>query len=85
MRQIEVNGNNQKQLEIVYHNKIHEINVALKKMYAQYNNWDTVDEKTKSIMNTKEEFKRRCIDYMLEMRKGYIHKLNDARNGYVLE
>lgn len=59
MRQIEVNGNNQKQLE--------------------------VDEKTKSIMNTKEEFKRRCIDYMLEMRKGYIHKLHDIRKGCVFE
>lgn len=33
MKQIEVNGNNQKQLEIVYHNKIHGINAALKKMY----------------------------------------------------
>ena len=42
MRQIEVTGNNQKQLEIVYHNKIHEINLALKKMYEQYHNWDTV-------------------------------------------
>lgn len=45
MRQIEVTGNNQKQLEIVYHNKIHEINATLKKMYEQYNNWDAVDEK----------------------------------------
>lgn len=85
MKRVEVNGNNQKQLEIVYHNKIHEINLALKKMYEQYNHWDTVDEKTKSIMHTKEEFKRRCIDYMLEMRKGYIHKLHDVRNGFAHE
>lgn len=85
MRQIEVTGNNQKQLEIIYHNKIHELNAALKKMYEQYNNWDAVDEKTKSIMHTKEEFKRRCIDYTLEMRKGYIHKLYNVRNGRIYE
>ena len=85
MKRVEVNGNNQKQLEIIYHNKIHEINAKLKKLYEQYHNWDAVDEKTKSIMKTKEEFKHRCIDYMLEMRKGYIHKLHDVRNCYVLE
>ena len=85
MRQIEVTGNDQKQLEFIYHNKIHEINTKLKKLYEQYNHWDTVDEKTKSIMHTKEEFKRRCIDYMLEMRKGYIRKLHDVRKGFVIE
>lgn len=85
MIQIEVTGNNQKQLENIYHSKIHEINAALKKMYEQYNDWESVDVKTKSIMPTKEEFKRRCIDYMLEMRKGYIHKLHDVRSGYVSE
>ena len=85
MKQIEVTGNNQKQLENIYHSKIHDINAALKKMYDQYNNWESVDAKTKSIMPTKEEFKRRCIDYMLEMRKGYIHKLHDVRNGCVFE
>ncbi len=40
MRQIEVTGNNQKQLESVYRNKIHELNAALKNMYEQYNNWE---------------------------------------------
>lgn len=85
MRQIQVTGCNQKQLENVYHNKIHEINSSLKKMYEQYNNWESVDEKTKSIMHTKEEFKKRCIDYMIEMRKGYIEKLHDVRNGYINE
>ena len=85
MRQIEVTGNNQKQLEIIYNNKIHEINAALKKMYEQYNNWDAADEKTKLIMHTKEEFKRRCIDYTLEMRKSYIRKLHNVRNGYCIE
>lgn len=85
MKRIEVNGNNQKQLEIVYHNKIHEINATLKKMYEQYNNWDAADEKTKLIMHTKEEFKRRCIDYTLEMRKSYIRKLHNVRNGYCIE
>ena len=33
MRQIEVTGNDQKQLEFIYHNKIHEINAKLKKLY----------------------------------------------------
>ena len=59
--------------------------MELKKMYEQHYNGNTEDEKTKSIMHTKKEFKRRCIDYMLEMRKGYIHKLHDVRNGYVHE
>lgn len=72
MRQIEVTGNNQKQLEIIYHNKIHEINAALKKMYEQYNNWDAADEKNK-------------VDYTLEMRKSYIRKLHNVRNGYCIE
>ena len=33
----------------------------------------------------KEEFKRRCIDYTLEMRKSYIRKLHNVRNGYCIE
>lgn len=85
MRKIEVIGLNQTILENSYHSKINEINDNIKKCMQKYNDWENVDEKTKSIFHTREEYKRRTIDYMRLMRAGYIHKLHDVRNGYIYE
>lgn len=85
MRQIELTGNNQKQLESVVHNKIHELNAALKKANKQYNDWDNVDEKTKRVYKTPEDFKVRVIDWLREDRAYYIKKLHSIRQGYIAE
>lgn len=84
LRKIEVSGVNQKVLENQYHRKIHEINAILKKLNATYNDWDNADERTKS-MYTREKFKTTFIDYQLQMRRSYIYKLRDVRNGYIYE
>lgn len=85
MRQIELTGSNQKQLESVVHNKIHELNAALKKANKQYNDWDNVDEKTKRVYKTPEDFKSRVIDWLREDRTYYIKKLHSIRQGYIAE
>ena len=83
-RRIEVCGVQKKQLENVYHNKIHEINAQLKMMNAKHNDWDSVDEKIK-LRYTKEEYKSFFIDRKREERGIYIQKLNTVRKGYVIE
>lgn len=40
MREIKIYGSNQKQLECVVHNKIHDLNKALKNAIAEYNDFE---------------------------------------------
>lgn len=83
-RRIEVCGVQQKHLEFVYHNKIHEINNQLKRLNETYNNFDNIDDE-RLKRYTKEEFKHSFIDRKREERSLYIQKLNTVRKGYVIE
>lgn len=83
MRKIE--SNNQKQLAFVVNNKIHELEAALDKANAQFNDWDNVDEKTKRVYKTPEEFKTRVIDRLADDKAHYIRRLDDIKEGYVME
>lgn len=83
-RKIEVTGIQQAHLENIYHKKIHEINAQLKALNEKYNNWDTVDERLKERY-TREEYKRFFIDNKRTERSGYVLKLKNIRNGFVLE
>lgn len=85
MRKIELVGNNQKQIEMVVHNKIHQINAALRKALKQYDDWNNVDDKTKDVYKTKEQFKERVIDRLKEDRTYYVKKLDRIRQGYIIE
>ena len=85
MRKIELVGNDQKQLEMVVHNKIHQINAALRKALKQYEDWNNVDDKTKDVYKTKEQFKERVIDRWKEDRTYYVKKLDRIRQGYIIE
>ena len=85
MRKIELVGNNQKQIEMVVHNKIHQINAALRKALKQYDDWNNVDDKTKDVYKTKEQFKERVIDRLKEDSTYYVKKLDRIRQGYIIE
>lgn len=85
LRKVELTGNNQKQLEAVVHSKIHEINKALKKYLVKYENWENVDEKTKAVYKSREQFKIRVIDRLKEDRRYYVQKLFNIRQGFINE
>ena len=85
LRKAELTGNNQKQLEFVVHSKIHEINKALKKYLVIYENWENVDEKTKAVYKSREQFKVRVIDRLKEDRHYYVKKLFNIRQGFINE
>lgn len=83
-RRIEVCGVQQKHLEFVYHNKIHEINNQLKRLNETYNNFDNIDDE-RLHRYTKEEFKHSFIDRKREERSYFVQKLRNVRNGFVIE
>ena len=83
-RRIEVCGVQQKHLEFVYHNKIHEINAQLKKLNETYNNFDNIDDE-RLKRYTKEEYKKFFIDHKRAERSEYVQKLRNIRNGFVIE
>lgn len=85
MKTIEVCGANQKQLEIVHHNRIRELNANLKKMYAIEHNWSVADERYSQKYNSRENFHAKVIVPLLEMRRYHIRKLNDVRRGEIRE
>lgn len=83
-RRIEVCGVQQKHLEFVYHNKIHEINAQLKKLNETYNNFDNIDDE-RLKRYTKEEYKKLFIDHKRTERSEYVQKLRNVRSGFVIE
>jgi hypothetical protein len=84
MRRIELTGVAQQQAINVHHHKIHELNAALKKAYAEYNDWDNAPEKVKERFG-KEEYKVKCIDPLLDIRRYHIKKMHNARMGFTYE
>lgn len=85
MRKIEVTGVNQKQMESIFHRKIHEINASLKKYLKVYDDFDNTDEKVKQYYKTKENYYLKVIVPLKETRTYYVKKLNNIRNGFAYD
>ena len=85
MREIKIYGSNQKQLECVVHNKIHDLNKALKNAIAEYNDFENAPDKVKRVYKSKDEYKRRVIDRLHDNRKYYIKRLSNIRKGIITE
>ena len=84
MRKVEVTGVHQKTLENLYHTQIHECNQRISILQRQLENWDSVNSRIKARY-TKEEYKKEFLDYQYSIRRDYIQKLRDVRNGYMYE
>jgi hypothetical protein len=84
MKKVEISGVHQKTLETLYHTKIHECNQRIAMLQKKLDNWDAVDSRVKA-MYTKEEYEKTFLEHHKALRREYVYKLRDIRNGYLYE